>query len=58
MDLYANFSLNKAWTFSATVHNLFNAPSIIQRQFSVNSVSEQRYELVNRYLIIKAQWSF
>ncbi len=58
MDLYANFSLNKSWTFSATLHNLFNASSIVQRQFSVNSVSEQRYELVNRYLIIKAQWIF
>jgi hypothetical protein len=58
MDLYANFSLNKAWIFSATVHNLFNASSIVQRQFSVNSVSEQRFELVDRYLMIKAQWSF
>jgi hypothetical protein len=58
MDLYANFSLNGAWTFSATVHNLFNASSIVQRQFSVNSASEQRYELVDRYLMIKVQWSF
>lgn len=58
MDLYANFSLHKAWTLSVTVHNLFNASSIVQRQFSVNSASEQRYELVNRYLMIKAQWSF
>ena len=58
MDLYANFSLNSAWVFSATVHNLFNASSIVQRQFGVNSVSEQQYELVNRYLMIKAQWNF
>jgi hypothetical protein len=58
MDLYASFSLNKAWTFSASVHNLFNASSIVQRQFSVNTVSEQRYELVERYLMIKANWSF
>jgi hypothetical protein len=58
MDLYANFSLNQAWVFSATVHNLFNASSIVQRQFGVNSVSEQRFELVDRYLMIKAQWSF
>jgi hypothetical protein len=58
MDLFANFSLNKSWTFSATIHNLFNASSIVQRQFSVNSVFEQRYELVDRYLMIKAQWIF
>ncbi|MGL6268253.1 MAG: hypothetical protein ACRC2O_10000, partial [Chitinophagaceae bacterium] len=50
MDLYANYSLNKDWIFSATVHNLFNASSIVQRQFGVNSVSEQRYALVDRYL--------
>jgi len=58
MDLHANFTLNNAWVLSATVHNLFNASSIVQRQFGVNSVSEQRFELVDRYLMIKAQWSF
>lgn len=58
MDLYANFSFSQAWIFSAAVHNLFNASSIVQRQFGVNSVSEQRYELVGRYLMIKVQRSF
>jgi hypothetical protein len=58
MDIYSNFSLNQSCTFSATLHNVFNASSIVQRQFSVNSVSEQRFELVDRYLMIKAQWSF
>ena len=58
MDLYANFSFSQTWTISGTVHNLFNASSIVQRQFGVNSVSEQRYELVDRYLMIKVQWGF
>ena len=58
MDLYASYSLNQAWNFSFTVHNLFNASSIVQRQFGVNSISEQRYDLVGRYLMVKMQWNF
>ncbi len=58
MDLYASYSLNQAWNFSLTVHNLFNASSIVQRQFAVNSISEQRYDLVERYLMVKMQWNF
>jgi len=58
MDLYASYSLNQAWNFSLTVHNLFNASSIVQRQFAVNSISEQRFDLVERYLMVKMQWNF
>jgi hypothetical protein len=58
MDLYANLSLNQALNFSLTVHNLFNSSSIVQRQFAINSVTEQRYELVKRYLMVKVQWNF
>lgn len=58
MDLFASLSLNQAWNFSLTVHNLFNASSIVQRQFGVNSISEQRYDLVERYLMVKMQWNF
>jgi hypothetical protein len=58
MDLYTSLSLNQALNFSLTVHNLFNASTIVQRQFAVNSISEQRYEMVNRYLMVKLQYDF
>jgi hypothetical protein len=58
MDLYTNITVNKAWVFSLTVHNLFNAAEIAQRQFAVNSITQQRYVLVGRYLLFKAQWTF
>jgi outer membrane receptor protein involved in Fe transport len=58
MDLYANLEVNKAWIISLTAHNLFNVSTIEQRQFSVNSIAEQRYELVGRYLLIKFQFTF
>ena len=43
MDMHASFSLNQSWNFSLTLHNLFNSSSIVQRQFGVNSISEQRF---------------
>lgn len=58
MDLYASHAINQAWNFSLTVHNLFNSSTIVQRQFAVNSISEQRYDLVKRYLMVKMQWNF
>ena len=58
MDLYASLSLNQVWNFSLTVHNLLNSSSIVQRQFGVNSISEQRFDLVERYLLVKVQWNF
>jgi hypothetical protein len=58
MDCYANLAVNQSWTISLTGHNLFNTPSIEQRQFTVNSISMQRYELVDRYMMLKVQWSF
>ncbi|MGL6266462.1 MAG: hypothetical protein ACRC2O_01000, partial [Chitinophagaceae bacterium] len=58
MDLYANLEVNHVWTISMTIHNLFNTSTIEQRHFAVNSKAEQLYELVGRYLLIKAMISF
>ena len=58
MDLYTNYILNQAFAFSFTVHNLFNSSTIVQRQFGVNSIAEQRFGLVERYLLMKVNWTF
>ncbi len=57
-DLFSQFELNNTWSFSFTLHNIFNAGSFVTRDYSPTSYGDQRFSLEGRYFLLKVNWNF
>jgi hypothetical protein len=58
MDGYLFLRSGKKVTVSTQLHNLFGAGQINQRTLQYNQVAERRFDLVDRYILVKLAWQF